>query len=425
MIADLFKTQTHEGSRHARHYLAGLLSNCRRKNMERLAETLPDVQQQDLQHFITSSPWATAPVWTHVVQQASRLLGGGRAQMLVLDESGFAKKGDKSAGVARQYNGRLGKIDNCQVGVFSALVHETRATLTGARLYLPEAWTTDTERCESAGIPEAERVTRTKNELAWELIAEAAAAECDFDWVGMDAGYGRDQELLFKIAGLGKYFVADVDRDQLVWLSLPPGPQRPTSVSGSGARPVAEVAAEGWGQARSLALRTAENGRLKVKFWRRRVWIWPPGSDVEIEVWLLVTEKPDGKMQYSLCNAPEELTWEETAQRQGQRYFVERVFEEGKSQLGMGQYQVRQWAAWQHHMALVGLAMLFTTAERAAQPGCGPWLSTRDVVEMLAWYFVKPRTAAALSEQIRERHARRQQAQASKLRRQAETEIET
>jgi SRSO17 transposase len=283
----------------------------------------------------------------------------------------------------------------------------------------------DADRCEAAGIPTAERVARTKNELAWELIEEAERAGCAFDWIGMDAGYGRDQELLFQIAGLGKYFVADVDRDQLVWLTPPPGPQRPSSVSGSGARPVAELAAESWTQARSMKVRTTENGRLKVKFWRRRVWIWPPGSDVEIEVWLLVSQKADGQMQYSLCNGPAELTWRETAERQGQRYFVERVFEEGKSQLGMGQYQVRQWSAWQHHMALVGLAMLFTLAERAAQPGCGAWLSVRDVVEMLAWYFVKPRTAAELSEQISERHRRRQQAQASKLRRQAEAENRT
>lgn len=327
--------------------------------------------------------------------------------MLLIDESGFGKKGDRSAGVARQYNGRLGKVDNCQVGVFSALSLGSRAVLTGARLYLPKEWVEDPERSKRAGIPAKALVLKTKSELAWELIQQAEQEQIPFGWVGMDSGYGRDQGLLLKVAGMGKRFVADVDHDQLVWTAEPQGPLRPQSVTGSGAQRVDALWEAGRRSSRKYLIRRGENGPVRVRFLAQRVWIWPPSCEVALEVWLLVSKRADGQLKYSLCNADSDMTMKELACRQGQRYFVERGFEDGKSELGMGQYQARKWLAWHHHMALVGAAMVFALAERDCVGSGSPLTSVRDVVDMVSWYFAEERTDQDLEAMIRERHRRR------------------
>jgi len=221
VIAQFFTNDHGDLSPQARTYIAGLLTRCPRKNMERIAEELPGTVFQNLQYFISESRWECSPLWKWIGERAAKLLGGGSENMLLIDESGFTKKGVKSAGVGRQYNGRLGKVDNCQVGVFSALSHGIRATLTGARLYLPEQWTEDGDRCEEAKIRACERGFRTKPGLAWELIEQAEKDGIPFGWVGMDAVYGRDQSLLLKISGMGRKFVADVNHDQKVWPTQP------------------------------------------------------------------------------------------------------------------------------------------------------------------------------------------------------------
>ena len=415
MLEEFFKTKTKNGSAHARHYLAGLLSRTQRKNMERFSEGIPEADYQGLQQFLSDSPWAFAPLWSWTRREAARLLGEKGRPHLLIDESAFAKKGDKSAGVARQYNGRLGKVDNSQVGVFAALARDQRAVLTGARLYLPKDWVNDPKRCRAAGIPKEQQVFRTKAELAWELIEEAIRDGIEFATVGIDAGYGRDQAFLLKISGAGKIFVADVDHDQLVWLHEPVGHRRPASLAEAGAEPVDGLRKVG--PVHLHTLRIAENGPVQVKFSAQRVWIWPTTGPLPMEVWLLISRRSDGSVKYSLCNAGEEMGWAELANLQGQRYFIERAFEDGKSELGLGDYQVRKWLGWQHHMALVGAAMVFALKERCRHAAESPLLSVRDVVEMVAWYFTKEPTTEELTASIRDRHQRRKQAMESKLRR--------
>lgn len=420
MLKNVFKVRTRDESGHAQSYLAGLLSRCQRKNMERIGEDLPGIQYQDLQHFLSDSPWREETLWRWTGVEATRLLGGGVDNALLIDESAFAKKGEKSAGVGRQHNGRLGKVENSQVGVFSVLSHGNRGALTGGRLYLPEDWVKDRKRCEAAGIPKAEQRFRTKNELAWELIEQAEKDGVVFGWVGMDAAYGRDQGLLLQIVGLGKSFVADVDSHQQVWTECPAGSRRPENLKTSGAQRVDALWEQGKKSSRSVPLRSGENGRVRVQFWARRVWIWPPSSEIPFELWLLVSEARDGKLKYSLCHSLQELSWEELATRQGQRYFVERAFEDGKSELGMADYQVRKWRGWHHHMALVGAAMVFALAERQRASPTSPLTSVRDVVELVAWYFEAERTPDQIVTAIRKRHLRRKQSMKSKERRDAD-----
>ena len=416
MIADIFKTTTRDSSGHAQAYLSGLLSRIQRKNMERMCESLEDIKHQDMQQFLSDSPWESSELWKWTGKEASRLLGGGSENMLLIDESAFAKKGEKSVGVARQYNGRLGKVDNCQLGVFSALTHGNRVALVGARLFLPEEWTKEPQRMIEAGVPAEHQNYRTRNELAWELIQEAHANEVEFEWVGMDAAYGRDQQLLHKIAEAGLKFVADVDIRQMVWENKPEGLTRPARVEASGARRVDELWQEGKSSAVNRTIRSGENGSVDVRFWSRQVWIWPSGSEQPLPVALLVSLRSDGEIKYSLCNAPKETPKTELAKRQAQRFFIERAFQDGKSELGMGQYQARKWRAWGHHMALVGAAIVFALNERIETAASSPLTSMRDVVEMISWYFLKPRTAADVSNAIQKRHERRRKVAESKIR---------
>lgn len=423
VIASLFHVQGHDLVAHARSYISSLLSRVPRKNIERFAEEFGGIDYQNLQQFISDSPWESGPVWKWVADKAGTLFEGPAPRMLLIDESSFPKKGDRSAGVARQYCGRLGKTENCQVGVFSALCQDGQALLTGARLYLPEEWTEDEERCQKAGIPEEDRDFATKNELAWELIQEAEANGLKFDWVGADAAYGRDQYLLLKIAGMGKTFVMDVENTQMVWQEKPKGTKRPLAVGKSGACKVSTIWEKTRAKAVRIELRKAENGTVSVEFWAKRVWIWPKGCEIPLEVWLLVSRRSNGEMKYSLCNAAKEVPLAELAIRQGQRYFVERVFEDAKSELGMGEYQVRKWRAWHHHMALVGMAMAFAFEERLRLEPGNPLISTRDVVDMVAWYFQEERSAADVEATIMARHRRRKLAMESKFRREADHKI--
>lgn len=207
----------------------------RRKNMERLAEVVPDGDEQQLQHFLSESPWSAREVLDQVAREADRLLGGFGDSALLLDESGFTKKGRHSVGVARHWNGRLGKVDNCQVGVFTALCHGDRAAPIDARLYLPKAWTDDPKRCRRAGVPQAEQVARSKAQLALQSVRHQRARGVRFDWVLVDGGYGKEPWLLRALDGDGEVFIADVHpnriRDQHIYLDDPKPqiPERPRS----------------------------------------------------------------------------------------------------------------------------------------------------------------------------------------------------
>jgi SRSO17 transposase len=418
MVAHLFRTKTRDGSVHAEHYLQGLLSQLPRKNMERMGESIPEAKHENLQNFLSDSPWEAAGVWKWVGQRADKHLGGKAYSMLLIDESGQSKKGDQSVGVARQYNGRLGKLDNCQVGVYAALAHGSRAALVGARLFLPKEWIDDPDRCQKAGVPNEEMRFRTKLELAQELVAEAVGNGLRFKWVGFDSFYGRDQGLLCELEDLGHGVVADVPADMLIWESRPQAQERPAPEKG-GAQRVDKIAAR-WREksaGKEVKLRTGENGPVAVRVWARLVWWWAKGQDKPRQWWLVVSEEKDGTLKYTLCNASATATVQELAHLQGQRHFIERSFEDGKSHLGMGQYQVRKWRAWQHHMALVGLAHLFVLEERVEHRIKTPLLSARDVVEMLDWYFRGQRSQHAVETALRARHTRRAKLAAAALRR--------
>ena len=194
-------------SEHAKKYLAGLLMKSPRKNMERINEYVDGGNYQSYQNFISDSSWDHYALNDQICSDANALLGSSES-VLCIDESCFSKKGKLSVGVSRQWNGRLGKIDNCQVGVFASLCNSTSSTLLDYRLFLPQEWIDDLQRCKRAGIPQHHRVFKTKLELAYEMIESAISRGVDFGWVAADAFYGRDSKLLNKLIVMSGYYRA-------------------------------------------------------------------------------------------------------------------------------------------------------------------------------------------------------------------------
>jgi SRSO17 transposase len=420
---DHFQLKTRNIGPQAQQYLSGLMQ-ASRKNMERMAEVVPESDEQALQHFLSNSNWDEREVLDQVVLEVDQLLGGNEDSALLLDESGFTKKGCCSVGVARQYNGRLGKTDNCQVGVFAALNCGDRVTLIDKRLYLPESWTDDPDRCNAVEIPKEAQDFKTKPELALEMVRYNRRLGIRFRWVGMDALYGNTPSLLRALDKDSELFVADVHKNQRIYLT-DPKPRIPKRKGNRGRHPSKaitqcdpiEVAKWAENQAESAwcrkELRNSTKGRLIVEVLHRDVWLWD-GKEVCAHHWRLIVRREctdHTEIKYSLSNAPKSTNVHRLAQMQGQRYWIERSFEDGKSQVGMGHYQARGWKSWNHHMALVMMAMLFMLNERLSQEEEYPLLSCSDITTLLARFL--PRRDIHPDEVIRQlevRHKKRQAA---------------
>jgi SRSO17 transposase len=377
-----------------------------RKNMERMAEVVAGANYQSLQQFLTDSPWDHVRVFDRVARDADAVLGGGDDTCLLLDESGFGKKGDKSVGVARQWNGRQGKVDNCQVGVFSALCRGDRATLVGARLYLPKAWTDDASRLEKAGVPEEDQEFRTKPDLALGLVLDAQEQGLRYSWVGADAFYGNDPQFVRALEDFGETFLVDVHSNQGVWLRAP-GPGR------EAIRVDKWAAGRGRRTWKRVRVRDSTKGPIVVEAQARRMWLWDGKEAAARRWWLIVRRdaKTKGDLKYSLSNAPARTPLRRLARMQACRYWIERVLEDGKSASGLADYQVRGWRAWHHHVALVALAMLFMLKERVVHRESTPLLSCHDI-EILLAHFLPRRdcTPAEALRQMKIRHRKRQAA---------------
>jgi SRSO17 transposase len=425
-------TKTRDTSLLAERYISGLLHTERGKgNIERMQEEVEidgggDGYQQ-VQHFISDSPWDAIDVMEKVATDTSGLYAsqpGYEEQDVgyIFDESAHLKKGTQSVGVARQYAGVVGKVDNCQVGVYVSLVWHRRTTLINTRLYLPESWTEDDERCEKAGIPENARVQKTKQQLALDMLRADMAAGVRFGWVGGDGFYGHGYELSYAVDDLGLTFLFDVHCDQPIYLDEPaiyvpekkPGRGRTPTRPKTDAEPIpvnayhAELRDEEW---QEVAVRDTTKGVLTLSMHVKRVWVWD-SQELRARCWTLVISrnKADNKVKYSLSNADAERTpLQQFAYRQAQRYWVERSFQDAKSEIGMSDYQVRKWTGWYHHMALVILAMSFIVRERLLNRNDYPLLSCRDVRLLIIALLTKDtQFVDKRLKQMHTRHAQRE-----------------
>jgi SRSO17 transposase len=294
----------------------------------------------------------------------------------VLDESGFVKWGQKSAGVARQYCGRLGKVDTCQVGVYLAYVAPTGAAFLDAQLYLPEAWTDDRERCRAAKIPD-EVAFQTKPEIAQAMLENAWTEGIPMQWVTGDTLYGNSPGLRHSIHAHHRHYVMEIGRHHRVTLAS--GQQIKLSDLPDG------LAGADWER---LCYRLGEKGILTDDWQRQRVLL---AADAEVvgEQWLLI--RRSGKQQtnyrFYLSNAPLDTSLNDMIAVIHARHRIEDLFGEAKSEVGMADYEVRHWHGWHRHMTLVMLAhtwlKLVQHREREKKPAairvpCEPGTTAAD-----------------------------------------------
>jgi SRSO17 transposase len=361
-----------EAIQRSEQYLRGLLvQQTDRRNAENISEAVEDATPRALQRFLTESPWPDEPVIHRLQEHVGRLLNSPDG-VFVLDETGFPKKGKKSVGVTRQYCGTLGKVANCQLGVFLAYVSEQGHALIDKRLYLPKEWTSNPERCREAGVPEKVGYQSTA-ELGLSMLGQVRAqGHLAGQWVTGDEAYGKVPTLRDDLDNEGWLYVLEVPCSQPVfsqpaktevpaWSGHGPHPTKQRLVEGEPGPQAVEVVAASLTEADWQLLTVAEGaqGPRTYLFAAQRVWESRDGLPGR-ECWLVLRRNPDGsEPKYYLSNAPADTPLLILGQVGAKRWPVETEFQTEKGETGLDEYEVRSWPGWHHHITLSLLAGAF------------------------------------------------------------------
>ena len=392
-------------------------------NIERMCERVADSQYHQIQHFISESPWEYRPAFDSVAKGISNAMDGNGKVALLIDECSYLKKGKKSVGVARQYCGTIGKVDNGQVAVYAGLSTQNYYGLIDAGLYLPSEWTEDAGRCDKAGIPKEFRAYKTKPELAVDIVKRQKENGVKFDFVGADGLYGNAPHFLRSLDEMELLFVVEVHSNERVYeqaplISIPdakgikgrkPSAYKCDVPSVEVRNLIVSISEQSW---EDINIRQGTKGMLRCKAHVRKVYTWEKGAATSCERLLIMrkTETANGvEIKYAFSNAAEgKYSTKELVQMQSQRYFVERSFQDAKQEMGMSQYQVRGWLAWHHHIALVMLSMEFVLTEKMLFKNEHPLLTSYDIREVfINLYSRKGTTYDEVMDQMRYRHAQR------------------
>lgn len=404
-------------------YTKGIMQS-RLRNIERISEDL-DAQYHQMQHFITESNWDERAAIDQVSKEVNSILPKRKLTGLIIDESGWVKKGDKSVGVGIQYCGNVGKISNCQVAVFGCLSNGDFASLVDVRLYLPQDWCNDPERCSEAGIPDENRPFKTKTELAIDIIHQQIDNGVCFDFIGADGYYGNDANLARNIDQMGYIYMLDIPWTQKIFTLEPElyHPQKKGAKNGETLKKLVattpqttvleymeSLQPDDWEE---IHVRNTTKGKLKGKYHFVRVFIRNKSMDL-IEPRLLVirktiSDKKTVEIKYSFTNAPlEQYTHKALAYMQAQRFFVEHSIKVSKQILGLDEFQTRKWLAWQHQVALNFMVSSFLLKEKLKGLDDLPLLSARDVKEWFVFKLYKNMTEDQFFERMYNRHHLRQ-----------------
>jgi SRSO17 transposase len=340
----------------ARRYLAGLLGAVERKNGWQLAEQLGEQHPRGVQRLLDAAQWDADAVRDDLRAYVVEHLGDARG-VLVVDETGFLKKGTKSVGVARQYSGTAGRTENCQVGVFLAYASRKGRAFLDRALYLPKGWTEDAARRTEAGVPQAVHFA-TKPALAKVMLQRAFAAGVPSAWVTGDTVYGVDRGLRPWLEAERHAYVLAVPKTHRAWL----GDQQQTARAA-----FARLPAEAW---QRLSAGEGSQGP------RWYAWAWIPLSGANPTGWgrwLLARRSLSDptELAYYRVFAPTQAPLEEAVRAAGSRWSIEEGFERAKSEVGLDQYEVRRWDAWHRHITLALLAHAYLEVTRLAATQAG------------------------------------------------------
>ena len=368
--AGCFRTATRDASPYAAPYVGALLRLDGKRTFANIGRQV-GLAGQNVHHFVSNSPWSASGVLRQVRREIAARPELRQGGVLILDESPVKKAGTKTAGAARQWNGRIGHVDLSQVGTFLAYATGPVWTWVDGELFLPERWLGPelaTER-ERLGIP-AERTFKTKVTLGWEMIRRAQAEGLPFEAVACDELYGRSGWLRARLDEAKLVYLANVPADTRVYLAEPRLgiPERPPGRRGPQIRRRQIISATGPVEARVLAagadapwqrvrVRPVERGELADEF---AAWlVWTIRDQGVAQEWLLVRRTSQGKCSYTLSNAPPDTPLERLARLRCQRYWIERANQDAKSEIGWDELQAQKYRAWEHHLALTILAAWF------------------------------------------------------------------
>lgn len=344
----------------SRRYLLGLLSGAARKNGWQLAEAAGERTPHGMQDLLSRAVWDAAAVRDDLRTYVLEHLGAPEA-VLVLDETGFLKKGSQSVGVQRQYSGTAGRIENCQIGVFLAYASPRGRAFLDRALYLPQAWAADAARRAAAGVP-TDVAFRTKPELARVMLERALVAGVPFAWVTGDEVYGGDRRLRVWLEEQNLAHLLAIKATEPLWAATDRGPAQVAA-----ANLIAMLPADAW-----ITLSAGDGAKGP----RRYDWAWVPIRPLREPgkgYWLLARRalSDPADLAYYVGFGPAETALAELVRVAGTRWVIESCFEEAKGEVGLDQYEVRRWDGWHRHITLCLLAhaILAVTRAGAAQKG--------------------------------------------------------
>jgi SRSO17 transposase len=366
-------------------YLTGLLLDGERKSIEPLASRLVDDiseiegMRQRLQQCVTVSKWAEREVFRRIAVKVDAELP--ELEAFVVDDTGFAKKGEHSVGVTRQYSGTLGRVDNCQVATSLHLAGERGSACIGLRLYLPEEWTNDRRRCRNAKVP-PDVAFQTKWQIALALVDDALDAGIRSHVVLADSGYGDSREFRNALRERGLHYAVGVHHPTMVWrpgtqFSVPPktshkGPARrnPHAIAGA---PVSIGALAKELSYRTVTWREGTRGKQSSRFAAVRVNTahkHTQGGAPGPEEWLLCEwpSSESGPTKYYLLSLSEDISLRELVRTAKLRWRVERDYQDLKNEVGLDHFEGRSWPGFHHHAALCAAAHAFLALRRALFP---------------------------------------------------------
>lgn len=343
-----------EPRQRVRAYLEGILGGAERRNGWHLAEAAGEATPYGMQRLVARASWDADRVRDDLRQYVVDALGSSDA-VLVLDETGFLKKGTQSAGVARQYSGTAGRIENCQIGVFLAYAAPEGVALIDRELYLPKAWMEDRTRCREAGIPDAVEFA-TKPQLARHMLERALAAKVPHAWVVADEIYGQDRRLRLWLEEIEQPFVLAVTTQEKPWSWGAKGPQQVRVDQLADAVPE-----DAW---KRFSAGHGSKGERLYDWTEIPLWRWQTPEGIHRLLVRRSLEDPTDRAYYVVF-APQGATFEELVRVAGRRWMIEIAFEAAKQEVGLDQYEVRLWGAWYRFITLALFAHAFLAVQRA------------------------------------------------------------